>query len=339
MNMNPQDTNSELSPRSPWKAFLEVGIFSLVFCAVAVAIMAFPFGTKDLSIVWQRAVTAGSAAIEHIGVTLGVYATTFLAFYGVVLGSQMNRSRMAPQTQRFLSFTSEVLIGSLAPAVILILIGCIAEPSRAGALFALLPAFAILFIVATVLGTFLVFSESERRESLSKARSTLTKRQEELPRAGRWGAPTIVFNAAIFALIGTLITGVFNGWAIQSSVLLLLGSLYFVIAGAIVAVSAFGVISRQTRQDSFDKVSGLIATIIMFAAEAFLISSALFSGLWTVALSLVVTVVLAAVSTRTSSERLRHLTIRGAATKMSTQALAAHLKRINSQLEELNEKS
>lgn len=307
-----------------------------MFCVLTAFILAFPFGSVGLSIVCQRAVVAGSEAIEHIGLALGVYASTFLAFYGVVIGAQINRSRMAPQTQRFLSFTSELLVGSLAPAIVLIIIACVEKPSRAGALFALLPASAILFLVATVLGTFLVFSESERRDSLTRALSKANQNQKLLPSAGKYGISMFVCHAAMLALLGTLITGILNGWTIQPSILALLGSMYFVVAGGIAAGSAFGVISRQTTQDTFDKVFGIVITTIIFSSGAFLIISSLLSGLWSVALSLVVIVVLSAISMLIQSEKLRNVTIHGAATHLSAQSISTRLEQINEQLRELD---
>lgn len=338
MNVNPRHNSSENFPRSPWKAALEVILFSLMFCVLTAFILAFPFGSVGLSIVCQRAVVAGSEAIEHIGLALGVYASTFLAFYGVVIGAQINRSRMAPQTQRFLSFTSELLVGSLAPAIVLIIIACVEKPSRAGALFALLPASAILFLVATVLGTFLVFSESERRDSLTRALSKANQNQKLLPSAGKYGISMFVCHAAMLALLGTLITGILNGWTIQPSILALLGSMYFVVAGGIAAGSAFGVISRQTTQDTFDKVFGIVITTIIFSSGAFLIISSLLSGLWSVALSLVVIVVLSAISMLIQSEKLRNVTIHGAATHLSAQSISTRLEQINEQLRELDRK-
>lgn len=336
MDVNPSRNDSELFPRSPWKAVLEVTLFSSLFCALTAVILAFPFGDVEISIVWQRAVVAGSVAIDHIGIALGVYATTFLAFYGVVIGAQINRSRMAPQTQRFLSFTSELLIGSLAPAIVLIIFACIEHPLRAGALFSLIPASAILFVVATVLGTFLVFSESERRDSLNRTLSTIRQNQEELPEPGKYGTPVVVCHAAISAVLGTLITGGLYGWTIQPSILALLGSMYFVIAGGIAAGSTFRIVSRQTAQDSFDQISGTVITIIVFSSGAFLVFSSLLSELWPVTISLVVIVVLSTISMRLSSERVRHMTIHGAAARISAQSLSAQLKRINEQLRELN---
>ncbi|WP_231444675.1 hypothetical protein [Brevibacterium zhoupengii] len=336
MNSGPEQYSSELSPRSPWKATVEVMLFSLIFCALAAIILAFPLGGVELSMVWQRAAVAGSVASEHIGVTLGVYATTFLAFYGVVIGAQINRSRMANQTQRFLSLTSELLFGTLAPAIGLITIACIENPSRAGALFAFLPATAILFVVATVLGTFLVFSESERRDSLRRALSQVRQNQMVLPRAGRYGMPVIFCHAATLAVIGTLITGIFNGWTIQPSIMALLGSMYFVVAGGFAAGSAFAVISRQTTQDAFDKVFGTVISVIIFSAGAFLAVSSLLSGLWSVTISLVAMIVLSVSSARTKYARLRNATIYGAATHVSAQSISTELSRIKKRLRELN---
>lgn len=336
MNFGPEQNSPELFPRSPWKATVEVILFSLMFCTLAAIILAFPLGGVELNMVWQRAVVAGSVASEHIGVTLGVYATTFLAFYGVVIGAQINRSRMANQTQRFLSLTSELLFGSLTPAIGLITIACIENPSRAGALFAFLPATTILFVVATVLGTFLVFSESERRESLRRALSQVSRNQKLLPRTGRYGMPVIFCHAAILAVFGTLITGIFNGWTIQPSILALLGSMYFVVAGGFAAGSAFGVVSRQTTQDAFDKAFGIVISVIIFSTGAVLVVSSLLSGLWSVTISLVAMILLSVMSARTKSARLRNGTIYGAATHISAQSISTQLSRIKKRLRELN---
>lgn len=322
-------------PRSKWAAASEIIIMSVIFIAAALMMIASPLGQTKLEVAWQRAVTAGIAVSEHIDSALGAYASIFLAFYGVVIGGQLSRSPKALRTQRFLGFTSEVIVAALMPAIVLIVIKCVEHPSNAGALFVLIPLTAFLLAVATILGTFHVFSTSEQRESLTVELRQIEQRRGSLSRPSKYGFVVIVAHVIIVVLVAVVITEAVNNWTIGIEDITILSVSYLVTAGLLAGVSVYALVSWQSSPDPIGKAAPTIFMLILYVSSAVLIVSFALENVWSVAVSLAVILLATVLSTYQRLSRLVNVSLHGVATNFSIGSLSKQRKRIDKRLRDL----
>lgn len=270
---------SAVQSRPLRKAILEIAIFSSASLILTAALLATPITQVDDQEVLSRASVAGAAALNHIGTGLTAYAAIFLAFYGVVLTSQSGRNPLALPTQRFLGFTAELLTGALVPAFAIIGIACVNDPSLAGALFVLVPVFAFLLVVATLLGALIVFAPAEKLDSLKRSLTITGENLAKLQvKRRKHGVRIVVFNIFLFSLIGSLTTITSKGfgqpWEWYARI-----ALVFTALTAILAIGcALGLVSIKTGSDRVNRASGYWVICAVYLAAAIIVLLLLLSS-------------------------------------------------------------
>lgn len=266
-----------LPSRPAKEAVREIFIVSAVGLFIVFVLAALPGGNDGVYRAMGLAPVAGTVVLEHIGWAFGAYIPILLGFYAIVIGGQLVADPAAEaRMRRTLGFTAETMTGALVPALVLIITACIADPSRAGALFVIAPVAAVMFFLAIQLGGFIVFERALLLASAERARDRAKEHLESLRQRSRkpiW--LVVVVNAVAGGLLGTVMTLAIT--RPTGSVLALLG-LYALIALGIGFASAHGMHTFRTAQDRMSKVmawafptalylAGLLLTLQLFVTS------------------------------------------------------------------------
>lgn len=296
-DMNSTSQPEELLPsRAAKEAVSEIMGMSVFGLFIVFALGAFPAGSDGGYRAVELASRAGIVLLQHIGWAFGAYIPILLGFYAIVIGGQLVADpAVAARTRRTLGFVAEAMAGALVPALVLILVACIAEPSHVGALFVVVPVSALMFFLAVQLGGFIVFERALRLESAERSRNWARQRLHAL----RHRSPKAIW---LIFVVHTVLGGAIGAGTTMlltrpAGSLAVLFVLYGMIALGLAFAGVHGVYMFHTARDRASKVvAWLIASSLYFAAlfldaEIFLKSglAAGYSVLAIIALSLVLT--------------------------------------------------
>lgn len=266
---------ANLLPSRPAKeAVTEIVGVSVLGLFIVFALGAFPGGNEGVHRALSLAPMAGSVLLQHIGWTFGAYIPILLGFYAIVIGGQLvGDPATAARTRRDLGFVAEAMTGALVPALVLIFVACITDPSQAGVLFVIIPVAAVMFFLAIQLGGFIVFEHELRLVSAERSRDWAKRRLDMLRKRSRkplW--LVVILHCFIGCLIAVGTTLIIRPTASVSLVVVMYG----LIALGLTLGSVHGVYAVYTGRDRANKVmallvpSGLYLAVFLIAVEVFM---------------------------------------------------------------------
>ncbi len=205
------EKNSAVTPKPPARASTKeslssVGLLGSTFVVVVAGVLlaANAVQTKGLVAVASQ---AGQEVLQHIGWAFGVYVPVLLSFYAIVLGVELATPEESTRLRKTLGLVALVMAASLLPALLLIVIFCIAETKGAGALVVVLPASGVVLFLAVQLGGFLVDEDSVKLARALDAEAFAAERLREFTRTGE-RATWFVFsvNTAVASGLATALS-------------------------------------------------------------------------------------------------------------------------------------
>jgi hypothetical protein len=263
-------TDEELLPSRPARqAVLEIFGMSAFTTFLASITLAFPVDGWVSRIV-DVAPVAGAQVLENIGWGFGVYIPVMLGFYAIVIGGQLVVSpRVAAQTRRTLAYTAEAMASALVPALLLIAAACLANPSKAGALFVIVPAVCVTFFLAIQLGGFFVFEPALRLASWIRTKDWAAGRLANLRLRSRRPLWLVLVATTIGAgALGIVVTVSIS--PVSGSLVLL--TLMYVALGIVLTV--FNVHAAYSFHTARDRTSKIVAWFFPVSMAMVVISMA-----------------------------------------------------------------
>lgn len=341
LNMSEALRLDDSSPSRPAKAAMtEIFAMSLAGMFIVFAVAVFPGNNDGVHRAMEIAPAMGAAVLQHIGWAFGVYIPILLGFYAIVIGGQLSRDlSSAFRTRRTLGFVAELMTGALVPALVLIIIASIADPSRAGALLLVVPSSAVMFFLAVQLGGFIVFERELRLAAAEGSRSWAKRRLETLRRRSRKPLWLVV---VVHTLVGTII-GAGAELVLDRStrsigpLLATYGSVAFFLG----LVGAFGVFTFRTARDRLSAVISWIIPAGLYVGVVLLALSSLDRFGVAAGVSLAVVVTFSAISTFVAPDRgpraMVDWTIQGGARGYAANAVALTYVRNTREVRELKQ--
>lgn len=326
------------SPRPAREAAIEI----LVMSAVAVMIVALVFvlpgwpGTPGKYL--GLTPVAGEAALGHIGWTFGAYIPILLGFYAIVIGGQfVGDASSAAKTRRTLGFVAEGMASALVPALVLILVACIADFSKAGVLLVIVPVSAVMFFLSIQLGGFVVFEPAVRLASARQSREWAAERLRALRLRSRRPVWLVVsLNVLVGTGIGCLVLLLFRPSHFQH---LLMTVMCFMFALALSLSAVGGLFTFHTARGRSSRIVGRMLLLSMYGVVTVLTAEVWVANGAGAGLSLASVVVFSALSGLAPLARVPKAavtwSVHGASTRYSARSIALTYKRNVGEIREL----
>lgn len=232
------------SERSQWRASLvqliAVSLIALLLYSLPL-VVPFQAALSSTSSVgdWEALgtvfTTIGASVLDGGVDTFSVVVTLLAGLYVLVAGGQLSGSLAIPKVQRILATAAISLVGFLFPALLFSCIAVLNQPAELGKFMLVAPLGAVVVVLATLLGEFVVYTSQEQL----RANMAAVARSESLIQ-GIATKREVMVTSGVVAVSWVQAIGQANIWrrrlriVFASSLLATLASA--VIAGALLAI-------------------------------------------------------------------------------------------------------
>lgn len=327
MQMNRTESLPSRPVREPLR---EIVVFSLGWMFLVLWISSIENQTFNFDAFVRLAPVAGLAILQHIGWGFGVYVPVLLGFYVVVIGRQLAADKAKEhETRRELGLVATALAGALVPALFFVVVACIKDPMKAGALIVVVPASLLVFFLAIKLGSFGVVEEELRLKNAMSSREWAKGRLKALRVRSRKPLTAVLFVNAL--------TGVIGGFAVVyfavgiSPEFAAIGILYLLAALGLAYVGMNWHYSLRTATGKSDKITGWLLAGMVYVAVVSVAIVALGSSIPQAGVGLFVLMAVLFLATlapiREASPILVNWTLRGSAAREAASWIARKHRR------------
>ena len=249
-----------------------MSVLTIVLATVAV----FAAGDGSAAQAMTLAATAGESVLAEIGWGLGVQVPTLLAFYAIVVGGQRFAGQAkAWQVRRSLGFVAEAMVAAFLPALLLVVVACLGDSGKVGALFVIGPVTIVMVFLAIQLGGFVVFETHLQMQAAKGSRDWAIERLKELaPRSRVSPALVMVLNAVAATGAGVL---VFWAAAVPETPWALV-AFCPVVATGLVLINRGTLVVHMTRRDKITPVLNAIVNGAVYLAVIIIVIAFCLSG-------------------------------------------------------------
>jgi hypothetical protein len=196
-------------PASESLSEIALGSFLCAWAFGAIAYFAYLAGVFQPLLSWS--VAAGEVVLAHVGWGFGIAVPTVLGFYVIVTGGQLLGSPSESATRRALGGVALLLFVAFVPALLLMVVACLHDPTLVGALFIVLPSYGLMLFLTVQLGGF-VFDPEARVAAALVSREWAKGRVKALSlRSRRSPISVAVVNVLIATVLGSVVSLAMDG--------------------------------------------------------------------------------------------------------------------------------
>lgn len=259
---------ADTASRPAYESLLDVASLSSLTFGIGLAGIWLAAGA-DIGSMWRVSTAAGETVLEQLGWVFGIYVPTLLGFYVLVTGEQLGQGDSTGKLRRLLGGVAELSFAALLPGLLLVVLFCLSEPAKIGALFVVFPATFLLGFLTLELGAFVVFDISVRLADATRAREEAAARLRHLRHRSRRSV-VVVMTVTMVALttLGTVVLVATGHWAWlaqwETYAIIGLWALFASIGGLLVAVAR----TKPTRFDSIVATLGVVLVWVLLSGVA-----------------------------------------------------------------------
>lgn len=256
-------------PGSESLSEIALGSFLCAWLFGTIAYFCYLAGVFPPLLSWSAA--AGEVVLAHIGWGFGIAVPTMLGFYVIVTGGQVLGSPTESATRRALGAVALLLFVVFVPALLLIVVACVHDPTLMGALFIVLPAYGVMLFLAVQLGGFVLDPDARLAAALATREWARARIAALSQRSRRPPILVVAVNIIIATTFGTVVAlGITRPDAVLFWV-----PLYFVVALAL-SLAAFGAV----RLSHVSRDRSAVVLVWLTVAGVYLTVAAMIFRLW-----------------------------------------------------------
>lgn len=226
----------------------------------------------------------GSMILENFGWALGIYITSFLGFFGLIIGENLGSNDGSNDLRRRLGNISQVAVTPLAPALMLVVLYSFARPQTIGVLILIVPAVLLIVYLATQIAVFAVPNNSVQRKNAELSIIRSVKNADRLTNQSTHNPwLSYISNNLVASCVTALLGGLLSfttHWNFEAIIITLKVFLISIISFAILQFTLFMRLAVSFEESGFlDRLAGWLIHVMLLTIPL-LISFSLYIILW-----------------------------------------------------------